>query len=1338
MSYVNPQWVVSPSWLNAPAYTQATSNITAYWGDEPRYLAPQSIVASKGKVSSPSLTWQQFVLPLPINQSSVASVAFALKPKQYRPHQFNRNASWVDAGIYNGAEARVNGSWFEADYITALGFDTLEFGTASLIQQQFVQPTSIYQGGAGKPFSLLNYQYPQPVWTLDVTWFGKLPYTQPSFNLSGLWTLPSESNELPVTGWDSSVLSADALIRNVFEELQPNGITSGIGLGAPNVRNKSRELTPKTWQSSAAGKPLIYNLTQYQPLRGIKSDLYGKPFMLGGVWYLNVRGYDASEIGRAVLINTTANQEAKPKGIDSLSLGAATVSPRIIYAKGFYNNGVYTDGRYETIKFGMPDVRTPVLFPTGINDEIHGLQTIWFHTRPLAPNGIESYQSGYGYVYDPTQFIQTPSLITSAIFGDTAIKNLSVFVRVPAINDGSFSDYSSVTNSDRLYAPKGIDSLSIGNSVVFNKTPQIFTDSIVAGMFGLSAIGYRIRSISVTGFDLSAMGRADITKSPELTPKSINPPDFGANIVWHKVRTIRLLGFDSAKLPQPTAWFRYRYISPKTKDQSSTFASPILTHNLREVIASGKPNDSYGRAWVSRGTRTLSVSSVDEVKTTNHLVGRHQTIEPAGYVATLFGERIIPEARGLYPLGFREQWGLATASLWIRHLNANGFLTIGSADSDRFGQTDFYNLTQYIQQDFDIGSGLVPPDWSEWTLIENRNKRLNATGHASQRFGYSQIDNNATALLPASIEPPAPVYSEKSMIAHAIRPIPLMGIEPPPVSSWSAVYNAADVLLPTGFVQLETGNPTIVNTRRYYNDIGRFESLEFGVPMIAYRIRTLDIESRYSIEPPQIELPVVDLYTRYVEPRGYEATGHGLPALSIHFNIIETRWAHRDRHGIHKLHNVTPEVMPWGTNVEEHGVGSVRTEWREVKAQGDTITLFGAISIADTTRKIEASNWRSESQSYNHKVIRLGAAPYATQQIRLDELQGNGDGGIRPAPVGVPSINQNVLYQKSWVSSFFGQQAVWSNNITPIGVGIGTDFVSNDMSIINRHRVLSVVGIEATEIELGKPRMSHHTIWATRDITEQTRRNNGGNWNNVVTTTYGRPNVESTIRTVKAHGFQKDRIFGMPAMTQRLQVIAPDSFRYRNFGIPTIPFVPQDIVLRNGFYDEVFGRAVIAHEVIEKPLEIKPKGFPSFITGDNAVDNYIRHLGVNGFLAEKMGTKLQGRGDNPFMWQGLRVGEHVHSSIGAGDTSSFGNTWISLKIRQVETVGFNASSSGYSLPSFEDRMTVKNADKQLPKNRTLHAIGISPASTIGYQDIKLGQHYIKPDGNSDQFRKGAF
>lgn len=71
-------------------------------------------------------------------------------------------------------------------------------------------------------------------------------------------------------------------------------------------------------------------------------------------------------------------------------------------------------------------------------------------------------------------------------------------------------------------------------------------------------------------------------------------------------------------------------------------------------------------------------------------------------------------------------------------------------------------------------------------------------------------------------------------------------------------------------------------------------------------------------------------------------------------------------------------------------------------------------------------------------------------------------------------------------------------------------------------------------------------------------------------------------------------------------------------------------------------------------------------------------------------------------------------------------------------MGFNAFRSQYDLEFFRERMTVKNADKQLPITVTVSAVGIESLSNVGYQEIKLGQHYIRPDGNSDQFRKGGY
>ena len=139
--------------------------------------------------------------------------------------------------------------------------------------------------------------------------------------------------------------------------------------------------------------------------------------------------------------------------------------------------------------------------------------------------------------------------------------------------------------------------------------------------------------------------------------------------------------------------------------------------------------------------------------------------------------------------------------------------------------------------------------------------------------------------------------------------------------------------------------------------------------------------------------------------------------------------------------------------------------------------------------------------------------------------------------------------------------------------------------------------------------------------------------------------------------------------------------------------------------------------------------------GKTYSDNFTRVLATIGKNSLSMG--LSKPNDKPFMWQGLRIGEHVPLVIGGYDTSRHGLTWISLRVRELGAEGFDALRSEYELSNFKEHMTVKNADKRLPSKTTVTATGIEPANAIGYQDIKPGQHYIRPDGNSDQFRKGG-
>lgn len=1180
--------------------------------------------------------------------------------------------------------------------VVALDFSTQ---TGPVGATQYLFPTAIASQSAGSPSLVNSREYVSPV-GINLSEYGKP-------------ALRNNTIIVGASGWQSSAVGRPPSVISYFKDIYPPSINSNL-----------------------YGRPLVYNLTQYRTMRGFDASEYGKPYLMGGVKYLSPRGYDASDFGKISLVNTTANQEAKPKGIYSLSVPAPSVSPRMLYPTGIASPVL-----------GRPDVRDPAIKPIGELHTSYGVPTVWFHTRPLSPNGILSYQSGYPRVADPTQFAYPPSLLTSAIFGDTAIRNISIKVSVPAIFDGGFSDYTTLTNSNRYYKPSGINSLVVGAASITNKTPSIFVDGINPYDVGTPAIGHAIRFVQPTGFDHLLFGRAVLTKTPEIFPRSHESSAIGQSWISHKNRTIDLVqkGINSFKAGEPTVWYGQRPI--KTKGwQTASYGSPILTHEVREVLGQGFKRDAYGIPWVSFGTRRLEPVGIYKDFPSNHMVGGTQTIKPVGYEATLWGERIIPESQSIQPLGFRESWGNTTIDLHTKYIAPVGYISVGQQPADRWGDITVYNKLQYIVQEFDVNSGLVPPKWSDWTAIANRNIQMNVTGFASQRFGYSQIDNNATPLLPNGIEPPPITIG---MISHGIRAIAPEAIEAPPMSTWGVVHNGARVIAPLGHTHAQWGdNSTVVNTRREYRNVGRIDSLETGVPMIAYRIRTIDIEPRYSIAPPQINLPTIDLYTRYVGFNGFETVKYGLPSLSIHFNIIGPSWRHRDDFGESVVRNLTPELLVGAFDSQEFGRASIRTQWRHVQAQGDTATLFGSAMIADTKQQIGLRGWQDSVISQLHTVTKTGAPPYTTQNIWLqNESNPSKDGfGIEPtSKPSSPGLNQNVIYHRGHNSQKFGEATLHSNNLY-IDIGISIKNFGAGTTVANHRRYIDTGGID-NSIQVSRPVLSPHTIWATTDTPAQAVTNHPGSSFHRVDyylfeangrSQFGKTVVNNQHRAIYPRGRASSNVGDGVSIALHTRYIEPPTIRGFAMGFPEIPFTLKTINLADyGFDSAAYGRATIAPPPYVGPQTIGARGFNNQIFGFNGVELLHRSITASGHDSLRMGTRLSN--DKPFMWQGLRVGELVSMSIGAGDTLVFGDTAIGLRVREIPVEGFIAFRSEYESVRFKDRMKVTRSNNSAEDNLTqsINAMGIN-SEAIGAIETKWGQQFIRPDGNSEQFRKGGY
>lgn len=1138
-------------------------------------------------------------------------------------------------------------------------------------------------------------------------------------------------------GINDSVVGLSS-IRNAVYVSKPTGWQSSAIGSSTSIANYNKDIKPSSWASSIFSAQNIYNLTIYQKLSGIDSQAFGTPSLQGGVKYIKPTGFTYSRFGIAYLV-----KYLEPSGINSLSMGAATVSPRMLSPKGIYDPNI-----------GKPDIRTPVLFPLGNQQSLYGNATVWFHTRKIAPDGILSHISGYPKVADPTQFIQTPSLIESAIFGDTAIKNTSSRISVQSIYDGSFSDYSTVTNSNRYYQPKAIDSLVVGAANITNKTPSVFVDSIKPHDVGAPAIGHAIRSVSPTGFDHLLLGRPILTKTPELSPKGYDGLVVGISSVWYKNRIIDSSqnGIESLLSGRTTIWYGQRPIPPNAW-QSSNYGKPTLTHELRELIVQGFVSDTHGRAWVSFGTRRLEPVAIYKDFASNHMVGASQTIKPGGYEATLWGDRIIPESQSLYPSGFIGSFGNTSIGLFTRYILPQGYISVGEQGADRWGDPVVYNKLQYIVQEYDVNSGLAPPKWSDYLLISNRNITMRATGFISQKFGYSQIDNNAAPVLPEAIKPPLITIG---MVSHGIRSVTPEAIEPPPLSTWGVIYNSGRVVAPLGSTHTQLGsNAAVINTRREYRNVGRIDSLEMGMPTIGYRIRTIDIEPRYSIAPPQINLPTIDLYTRYVGFNGYETAKYGLPSLAIHLRLIAPKWTHRENQGMPALRNVTPELSIYGHDSSDFGKAVVRTQWRNVNAQGDTATLFGLQKIADTKQSIEVRGWKGGELSQGHMITKTNTPPYTTQNIWLQNESNPSENGFGipfdsnffKDQVSKPLFNQNVIYHRGHDSQRFGSAALHSNNLMMDGgIGVVEDAVPTPI-VRNQNRSIDVIGMDFT-IKAGDPILSPHTIYAVVEAPEQAIRNheprrlhyvNSSNGTRSPGEVFGRASIESTIRTIKPVWSVPSSHFtiGRPKIELGLQVISPDSFYRARIGVPSIPFTPQYLDMSNkGYIATLFGENNIQYGVYLGTQKIRPVGLYGFLGGANNIDNYVRFVQAKGRDNLSMGSKLGN--DTPFMWQGLRIGEHIPTQIGAGDTSLFGEATTGLRVREILAQGFVAFRSEYSLESFDQKMTVINKNKKLPLTISVSPIGISSERQGHVTDVRYNQQFIRPDGNSDQFRKGGY
>ncbi|WP_336034711.1 hypothetical protein [Acinetobacter bereziniae] len=905
------------------------------------------------------------------------------------------------------------------------------------------------------------------------------------------------------------------------------------------------------------------------------------------------------------------------------------------------------------------------------------------------------------------------------ISNNTLVYNYNSYLKPNGVSASSYGQ-PSLTLYRKYVQPLGINALQVGTFLIYNKNKFIFLTGLNAQLFGQSNIQNLKRF---------------------LTPIGLNAGLYGN----HKIQSLRAYinhyGSNFIKFGDARISHKEQFATNAGGINGLQVGNHLVAYSLRYIEMNSNNMELFGRAWISFSPRFIEPRGIYEQYPSNHLVSPKITIYPEGLNATLFGTRIIPEIQRVYSQGIETIYGNAEVKNYIQYISPKGFLGFGENVSQQWGHYKVWNRTQYIVQEHASDDGLNPPTPSKLATVLNRNRTLQMFGLLHQRFGYQQVENGARALLPLGIQSLTESEKTKTFIAYRIRKLPIPSIDPLPISAWTNVRLGAKLLKPSGLLALRFGTAHVENIRRNFRFIGLGVQSIYGNAMISDAIRTLGFEQRYTIAPPIISLPEVKYGRRFVEFFATDTMSkYGRAEVVSRFNKIFPKYELKNLVGEPIVRNVTPELRHRGLDLSEYGNTYIGLYTRYINAQSISILNFGNHTIADRQQSIIVYGISSPDISKFHKLERIGAGKYIPQLIDFNK-NGIETENFETNPKKWHVIHQNVIRPDSDKEmTVFGVADVHANSIR-VEPGYW-ERLFGVATISHKNRSINVAAW-TEKLDLGAPRISPHTIYAVKEAPEQAINNHikpelelhyVDGYGREPGAIFGTADVSHFHRKIIIGGGVLT-LFGSAELRQTLFIIKLKGFNSLKFGI-IAPIGNQTISFRRSLDMSSFGLNSIQHiEPYNK--NIKPIGFESLKFSKNEIQLFHRNVFMSGLDSQSMGKQRQD--DTPYMWQGLRIGPHIPTNIGGGVQSAYGNAWVSNRVREVALVGLDyALVNVYDYGNFDQRMrvTIRKDEQVIPPQR-IYMSGFDGLQ-IAVSDIKNYVHFIRPDGNSDQYRKGAF
>lgn len=916
--------------------------------------------------------------------------------------------------------------------------------------------------------------------------------------------------------------------------------------------------------------------------------------------------------------------------------------------------------------------------------------------------------------------------------------------------------------------PNGLSiSIRLGGSAASTGN-RIYPQGFLSEHFGQLEARRGAVALRLSGFNAFNSSTPTIWNfAKDIKPGSILPGTFGKPVIYNLLSHIKPIGFSASGFTAPRIYNLRQIAQPASIRSQLAFGKVMVSHRNRTIAVTSDQMDfmRLGNLAITHSRRILQLTGFDSFRpgTTRianknrhleplsirpptfpatHVLGYSRTVRPEGFIATLFGKTIRPPHSPIEVASVRATaFGEATIYSFRQDINVPGFHSNRFGEENRWGYSKIWNHKQFVVQN--PLYAIAPPEIYVRNEIKNRNRVIGAVGFVHTLFGYHVVLNNSRLIQPDGIEPAMQALAKQrhGMIDYARRKITPEGEDFASLGRWAVVYKTGQLVQPKGNLQTLFGHASIAHNNRTYNRITLGETLVFGQQRISFYRQHLAFETRLGIHPPVISPNHhIQHYQRYLEPAGFDGLTIPMHHAYEHFNRITPRWHRSEIFGQDiTVRNLTPELRTFGRVSEEFGRASIRTQWRHVQPSVLEGTLMGKPEIAFTRRQYFVQGIAPIPISLKHDVYQDYNAPFATRTLFASGIEAP----IRQ--VSEPSFKDRVISVPENDFLKFGATVVTANSIR-VEPGYW-EILMGEPIVSHLHRKIYPAGIE-NKVVFGKPGMSPHTIWAVVEAPQQARDNHpvqdplhyvgevyGKHGPGVL---FGTATIRNRIQDALKHQGRLMSAIGNPTIALKRHYIECKGINFLRMGV-LAPIGDQTIQFRSSLLSQEFGIHQVRRQT-DFPFAtqtVKPSGAAMVRFGTTRVEMLNRSIYPNGFDAVRMGSRVNN--DQPYMWKGLRVGAFVPMAIGAGLQERFGTAWISYKVRELVTSGTDFMTvSDYTPGQFKKRMLIRNVKQaDLPATQLIKPEGFM-ALRFNITDIKFKAHYIRPDGDMDNFRKGVF